>query len=252
MSFIDWIKDTNNPKLPKEQYLYGTRHIIVLCIVAVLCVALSLIFAKRSEKTKLLVLRLGGGILLFFEIVTRIVNLIICEEYTLANIAEIILPMHICSVMVWIFIIAIFTKQQTLINFATVGGLLATLAFLLYPAVGLNKVYMSFTCIYSTVSHMIGFIMAILMMTLGFAKFEFKDIWKVFLCFAIMFAYGALLDFVIFKGADYMYLRYDPLELNLPFPHHFLYGPILIAYITLFYFIYWLTHRKKNAKKKTT
>ena len=43
----------------------------------------------------------------------------------------------------YIFRNSIFTKNKTLLNFASIGGILATLAFLLYPAVGLNRVYMN-------------------------------------------------------------------------------------------------------------
>ncbi len=248
MSFYDWITDSNNPKLDKSEYLYNTRHLICLGIVLCLCVVLSLLFYKRSSKVKWVLLRIGGGVLLFFEIASRVVNLIIADSYTFESVAKIILPMHICSVMVWIFIIAVFSKNETLINFAAIGGLLATLAFLLYPAVGLNKTYMSFTCIYSTVSHMIGFVMAILLMTLGLTKFDFKHIWKVYLCFAIMFLWGMLLDFVIFKGSDYMYLVNDPLELNMAVPYQLVYGLILVVYIAIFYFVSFLIKKSKRKR----
>ena len=190
------------------------------------------------------------SILLFFEITSRVVNLIIATDYSWQNITQIILPMHMCSVMVWVLIIAVFTKKQVLYDFAAIGGLLATVAFLLYPAVGLNRVYMSFTCLYSTISHSIGFIVAILLMSLGFAKFEWKRIWQPFLCFAIMFGWGALLDFVIFPGADYMYLRNDPLELGLSIPYHIVYTGILIVYILLFYIVYWVIQKIKNRRRK--
>lgn len=183
---------------------------------------------------------------MFFEITSRIVNLIIEENYTWQNILKILVPMHICSVMVWVFIIAIFFKVKSLYAFGTIGGLLATIAFLLFPAVGLNRVYMSFTCIYSTFSHMLGFVCSILFMTLGLVKFEFKKIWQPFLCFAIMFAWGALLNFVILPGSDYMYMINDPLELNLNFPYQILYVCIISVYIFMFYFVSWIVRTIKS------
>lgn len=253
MSFEDFWTNKNNPSLPKSEYLYGTRHIIVLTIVAMLCVVFSLIFYKKSQRTKQIVFNVFGGIFLFFEIASRLVSLIIDENLTLMSILKIILPMHICSVMVWVFIVAIFSKKQFLINFSVIGGILATLAFLLYPAVGLNKTFMSFTCIYSTVSHMLGFVCCILLLTLKQAKFEFKDIWQVYLCFAVMFGWGALLNFVIFPGSDYMYMINDPLELDINFPYQILYALILVVYVFVYYLVLWLkkkiySHRsvKKN------
>lgn len=246
MSFSDFWTNKNNPKLSESEYLYGTRHIIVLAIVVLLAISLSLIFRKKSEKAKNILFYVFGGVFLFFEIASRVVNLIIADTYTWESVAKIILPMHICSVMVWVFIVAIFSKKQFLINYSVVGGILATTAFLLYPAVGLNRVYMSFTCIYSTVSHMLGFVCCVLLMTLGRAKFSFKDIWQTFLCFAVMFVWGALLNFVIFPGSDYMYMVNDPLELNIKMPYQILYALIIVAYTCVYYVVYTLTHRKNN------
>ncbi|MBO5395010.1 MAG: YwaF family protein [Clostridia bacterium] len=248
MSFEEFWTNENNPSLPKSEYLYGTRHIIVLILTVIACVAFTLIFYKRSERAKRILFKVFASILLFFEVTSRIVNLIIAESLNFEEIMKILLPMHMCSVMVWVFIIAIFTKKQVLLNYGVIGGLLATIAFLLYPAVGLNKVYMSFTCIYSVFSHMLGFITVILLMTLKQVRFEFKKIWQPFVCFAIMFAWGVLLNWVIFPGSDYMYLRNDPLELGLSFPYHILYGIIIVLYTCLFYLINFIIDKVKTKR----
>lgn len=254
MSFKDWWTNENNPSLPKSEYLYNTRHIIVLVITVLLCVALTLIFYKRSEKAKRILFYVIGAMFLFLEILSRIVNLIIEDSYTWQNVLKILLPMHVCSVMVWVFIVAIFTRNKVLLNFGVIGGLLATFAFLAYPAVGLNRVHISFTCFYSTFSHMLGFVSSIIMMTLGVVKFDLKKIWQPYVCFVIMFIWGALLDFVILPGSDYMYLVNDPLELNLPFPHHILYAVIIALYIFSFYFISFIIKliKKKVHKDNST
>lgn len=248
MTFNDFWTNNNNPSLPKEEYLYGTRHIILLLMTLFLCVVLTLIFRNKSKKAKMILSYCFGAIFLFFEIASRVVNLIIAPSYTFDSVLEILLPMHICSVMVWVLIVAIFSKKQVLYNFSTIGGLLATLAFMLYPAVGINKVYMSFTCLYSTITHMLGFVFAILLMTLGFAKFRIKKMWKQILCFALMFAWGAIVNFVIFPGSDYMYMINDPLELNLSFPYQYLYVGIILIYILCFHLIYELKQKIKRKK----
>ena len=253
MSFSDFWTNENNPSLAKSEYLYGTRHIIVLILTAILCVVFTLVFRKKSEKAKRILFYCFGAFFLFFEISTRIVNLIIAEAYTLESVMKILLPMHICSVMVWVFIVAIFSRKQVLFNYSAIAGTLATIAFLLYPAVGLNKVYMTFTCIYSVSSHMMGFVCCILLMSLGIAKFELKKIWQPIVCFVIMFCWGALLNFVIFPGSDYMYMVNDPLELNLPFPYQILYVVIIMHYIFAYHVIYEIKakiKKRKQAKQK--
>ena len=252
MSLKDFWTNENNPSLPKSEYLYNFRHVFVLVLTVALCVALTLIFRKKSYRIKGILFYVFGGIFLFFEIVSRMVELIILKQYNWLNFFEVMLPMHICSVMVWVIIFAVYSRKQFLFNFACIGGLIATIAFLLYPAVGLNRTYMSFTCLYSTISHMLGFVCCILLMTLGIAKFEFKKIWQPLLCFALMFAWGAICNFVIFPGADYMYMINDPLGLNLNFPYQILYVAILLVYTSIFYVVYWLKNKIKNRKKKTS
>jgi hypothetical protein len=99
---------------------------------------------------------------------------------------------------------------------------------------------------------MVGFVCSILLMTLGFAKFEMKKIWQVYLCFVIMFAWGVLLDLVIFPGSNYMYVLEDPLELGLKFPYQILYLAIITVYIFAFYLISYLKNKiqEKNSQKK--
>lgn len=251
MTFKDFWTNENNPKLPKAEYMYGTRHLIVLLIVVMASVLLSIYFSQKSQKAKQRLLYSLASVLLFFEITSRIVDFFITPNIDFGMVLKILLPMEMCSVVVWVFIIAIFTKKRVLYEFSAIVGLFATLAFLLFPAVGLNRTYMSFTCIYSTVSHMVGFVCAILIMTLGFVKFELKKIWQVYLCYAIMFAWGVLLDLVIFPGSNYMYVLEDPLELNMKFPYQVLYLAIIAIYTLAFYLIPYLKQKfEKKSKAK--
>ena len=249
MSLHDWFTNENNPSLSQKEYLFGTRHIVMICIAILSVIVLSVVFYKKSQKSKNILLTILVSILLFFEIVSRIVNLVICTNFSWQNILEILLPMHICSVAVVTLIIAYFSKNKLLINFSTVLGILATSIFLLYPAVGINRTHVSFTCLYSIISHVTGFVVVCLLINLGYAKFILKDIWQNYVCFVIMFGYGALLDFVILPGSDYMYLLNDPLELGLGFPYHIVYGAILTIYIFTFYFVTFVVDKIKKCKQ---
>lgn len=249
MSFKDWWTNENNPALPKNQYMWSSRHIIMLCVAIGAAILLSILFFKKSEKAKWILLRIFASILLFFEIASRIVNLIIAESYTFQSVFQIIMPLHICSVAVWVLIIGVFAKNKFLLNFACIVGLLATVAFLLFPAVGINRTYISFTCLYSITSHVTGFVVAILLMTLRIVNFAFKKIWQVLLCFIVMFGWGVLVDWVIIPGADYMYLRNDPLELNLSFSYHIIYVLIILFYISLFYLIPFAVRKIKQSRE---
>lgn len=248
MWFHNFMTNENNIKLPKSEYLYGTRHIIVLILTFVLTLAVYFIFRKKSDRAKDILFKCFGFFFLFWEISTRIVNLIIADSLTFSEVLEILLPMHICSVMVWVFIVAIFTKNRVLINYGAICGILATIAFLLYPAVGLHQVYINFTNLYSITSHMAGFICSISLISLGRTKFEMKKIWQTYLCIALMFCWGAIVNFLIFPGSDYMYMINDPLELGLPFPYQILYLIIIGIYVLAFYLIPFIKNKVKERK----
>ena len=98
MTFHDFGTNENNPTLPKSEYLYNTRLILVLVGTVLACLILTLIFYKKSEKAKNILFYVLASILLFFEITSRIVNLIITNDYSFENIFKILVPMHICSV----------------------------------------------------------------------------------------------------------------------------------------------------------
>ena len=244
MTFVEWWTDANNSTLEFSQYIYGPRHIALLIAAFGLTIFLLLLFRKKSEKSKNILLTVLASILLFYEISTRIVNLIILNDYTLTNIFKIIMPLHICSVAVWVLIIGFFTKNKLLLSSGVVMALVATSVYLLCPGTGINKVNITFTATYSIISHTTGFILSVLLIGFGYIKLELHKIWQTYLAFGLMLLWGALVDFVILPGSDYMYLRNNPLPIDLVIPHQIIYGALLAIYIFMFYYIYYLKSKK--------
>lgn len=240
-----WTND-GNPKL--KNYLYNTRHIFCLLIVVVFCIGFSILLKRKDEKWKKIFFTVIASIFLFFEISSRVVNLIITKEYSIEKISNILLPMYICSIVVWFLIIGLYTDNNIILEFATICGLIATTAFLLYPAVGLNRQYMTFTQLYSTITHMLGFVTCIVMMTAHKVVFRTQDLPIILSIFIGMFLYGFLIDFYILPGNDHMYLLNDPLELKLPFNYRLLYGVVLFVYICSFYIIPLIQNKIKERK----
>ncbi|MEG1751822.1 MAG: YwaF family protein [Clostridia bacterium] len=251
MSFLDWISGKNNPSIPKSEYLYGTRHIIVLLTVLALVVVLSIILKNKSDKTKNIFFKVCVSIFLAFEILSRVFNLIFTDDYSLEHIVKIILPLHFCSVMVWIIIIALLTNNKPFINYAVIGGLLATTAYLLFPAVGLNKTFLSFDALYSICSHSLGWVVCILLITTGYAKFDFKKIWQPYAITVAIIGYAALFNFVIFPGSDYMYMRENPLSFNSAIPYQIIFLAVIAIYILMFYLISFGVKKCKKTNKKS-
>lgn len=245
MTWNEFWTNVGNTKLAPAEYLYSLKHIICLIIVVFLCVVLSLVFRKKSQKAKDNLLNVFGFYFLFWEVSTRIVNLINTTDYSLSNILDILLPMHICSVVVWVFIFACFLRKQNMINFSVVCGLLATGSFLLYPATGFVFEDWTFTVIYSVTSHSFGFVCAILLMTLGYAKFDWKRLPILLFGFVVMLSYGAFIDFILFPGSNYMFLVEPPVEILPLLPFQAVYGTLLVLYVLCFFIIYNISKKKK-------
>lgn len=252
MTFIDWLSGDNNPNLPRSEFLYGTRHLAVIVIVLTIAITLSLIFFNKSQKAKRILFLICGYIFLFFEITQRVLKLIFTDDYSFQNIMKIILPLFFCSIMVCFIIVAIFSNKQDLLNFGAIGGFLVTLAYLILPAVGLNKTYLSFDALYSIISHSLGFIVSICLVTTRYAKFNFKDIWKSYLTAAIMIIYGVIMSLYAFPGDDYVFIINNPLEFEWIVPYQIIYIIFIAIYITIFYLTEFIINRIRCRNQKTS
>jgi hypothetical protein len=250
MTFKEFWTNENNPALEAGSSVLTMRQLAMWLVVIVAVVLISINFEQKSQKAKQILLYILAGVLIGFEITSRIVNFIVTPNLSFGAIIKILLPLEICSVAVWVVVAAIFAKRQFLYEIAATLGLFAMGAFLLFPAVGINRTFMTFTCIYSTVSHMIGFVCSVLMLKFGLCKFEFRNIWYVYLGFAIMFVWGALFDFLIFPGSNYMYLIEPPLGSKMAVPHHIIYALLIAVYVVVFHVASHIKQRNKNQEKK--
>lgn len=227
----------------RTDYLYDTPHLITLALVAITTIAMVLIFRKKSEKTKRIVLWVFFGIFLTFEILARVMGII-----KGGDIAKTILPMHFCSIMVWFIIISIAFNKKSLYSISAIGGLLATTAYLVYPAVGLNVEVINFSAFYSIFSHSLGFVISVWLLACGFTSYKFKDIWTSLTFTGVVLIYSAILNFVIYPGENYMYYVENPFPFEIGAWFQVLYALVIITYISSFYVIYYLV-RKHRAKK---
>ena len=253
MSFWDWFLSVDNPSLPQSEYLYGPRHLAVLAAVVVATIVVSLILAKRSPRAKQIALYVFACVLVFMEVSGRGVALYKTTDYSIGHLAQTLIPMHFCAICVWTFIISIFARCRPLLRASVIAGMLATVLYLLFPAVGLNKTFIGYTEFYSVFTHCFAFVVCVATMAMGATNFKWREIWQPTLYFAIAVLYGVLLNFVIFPGADYMYMREDPLPFSVPgVPYQVFMVVILAGVISLFYAFpslkRWI-QKKVNAKK---
>lgn len=248
MSFIDWI--TSSYPNPSIDGRWGWLHITVLILCIALIVAIALIFRKRSEKSRRIILCVLVGLILLFEIARRIINLCKTDDYSFHNLMYILLPRPWCAISCWSLIIAAIFNKRFLYNVSCYTSLLCSLVFFAYPGVGFNNVYILFENLYSIATHSLLLITSISLITLKFTKFEYKTIWKELICLAVILGYTFLEIFVLKIESDPMYFMpgNDITEiLNIPYAGFLvLYILFMIIYINAFYLI----DDRKNIFKK--
>lgn len=232
------------PTVNKSNYLYGAPHIITLAIVVAATLFLTLFFSKSTQKVKRRILLIMVGILIVFEVASRVVHLLKGGSW----LSETMIPMHFCSIMVWVIIIATLTNNKHLYSLSAMGGLIATLAFLLYPSVGFNKEVLKFSQYYSIISHSIGFVISIYLLSAGFASFKIKDIWIGATFLAANYLYAFLLNYWIMPGSNFMYYSENLLPVSFGI-WIMIYITFVLTYFSSFYLIGHLSSKRKLKKQ---
>lgn len=209
MTFEQWIYGTNfdNPSINGQWELL---HIITLVICIGLIVGLSLLFRKKDESTKRKVLIIIASILIFFEVVRRIVNITNPITFTKYNILWVLLPRPGCAISVWLVMLSPFINKKWFYNFASIISILCAVIFFAYPGAGFLNKYILFENLYSIVTHSLFFVGSFLIVTFKLAKFNYRDIKNELICLGGLVVYCVLEMFVLTKNAAGDPLETDP------------------------------------------
>lgn len=125
MSFIDWINSSYpNPSVDGR---WGWLHITVLVLAIAIIVAIALLFRKRSEKTRRIVIWILTALILAFEITRRVVNLCKTTDYSWNNVLYILLPRPWCAISCWCVIISTIFNKTFLYNVTSYTALLCVI-----------------------------------------------------------------------------------------------------------------------------
>ncbi len=244
---MDWLFNRNNTILKYADVFLGYRHILLLLSTVGACIGLTLFLRRKNEASKRKFFKVIAWVLIGFELSYRVINLLGVSEYSLKDILEIVLPLHLCSIMVWVLIVAFLTEKEWLLRFGTVCTIMSMGLYLIFPLTGLNQAKFSFSMLYSASTHEIGFVSAVLLLTLKSVEFSMQKIWQTFLGYAVCFVWGGVAN-VVYKHRNYMFMAKDPLSLPLPFPYQILYAVLVVGYIVVFFLL--ARKIKTDIKKK--
>ena len=227
-------------RLDRSEYMYHFPHILTIVLVALIS-TIAVVWGRKkaTQKQKNGFLWVMFGILLAFEIVSMSLELIEGGNYM------VFIPMHFSTIMLWMVVLVIGTKNQHLLNIAGMGGILAGLGFFANPVVGFNAEVLKFGNYYSIITHGIVMISGIFITACGYAKYKWKYSWSMALFIVFVYVYSFFQNFVWFEDTNYLYYSINVL----PIPYGWfltLYIMLLLTYFTSFYLIYEKSHKPKN------
>lgn len=250
MTLVDWLFSSYpNPHIDNQ---WGFLHILTLALCIGLIVTLSIIFRHKSDKAKRIVLIIIASVLLLFEIARRVINFIKTDDYSFTNILSILLFRPMCAIASFSVMLAIIFNRKWFYSFASICGLMATIIFFAYPGVGFNNQFILFENFYSIMTHALIFVLAIMFITFGFANFNYKEIWKTYICWGVMVTYALFENFVLTIESDAMYFmpNNDVMEiigLQNYAPYLIIYIVFTNVFINAYYLIKMLSKKKQKS-----
>lgn len=251
MSFSDWIFSNYAVAGSSIPAPWGLAHILTLVICIVFIVVLP--FVLKKQKAKDIFIWAMLGLLIILGLSRRIINLIHTLDYSFNNIARILLPRPWCAMACWTVIIAKIVDKKFLYNFASTSGLLCTLIFFAYPGVGFRQNCLLFEDLYSIMTHALLLIISVSYITLKYTDFDYKQFWKVAVCYVMVLAYSFIQIYVLKIEANPMYFMPNGDIQTILGVGYGVYLPLYIL-LTLFYFnlfpLIQTLYRKMQIKKK--
>ena len=247
MSFSEWLLSSYpNPHVNGE---WGLLHIITLILCVLFIVISSLLLKNKSQKAKRITIWVLVGILIFFELSRRIINLYKTEDYSFINILKILLPRPGCAISCWLVIIATIVNKKFLYNFASIISILCGFIFFCYPGAGFNNEYILYENLYSIVTHSVFFSTAICFITYGFTDFKYSSIYKELICLAIIAIYVYIEITFKIEGDPFYFMPGNEVQEIVGFTYE-LFLPLYALFNIIYFNAYYLISERKLIFKK--
>lgn len=249
--FYKWFTASGVEYLNPSTYLYKTMHIAIIVTVLALTILVFFLFRKRSEQAKRNFLIGVSFLMITCEIFTRLSKLLFHAEQGMLTIEQIlkdVLPIHFCSVMIWVLIFAVLFDKRSVLSFGAVCGLIGCAVYLAYPVEGLDHSFFNIRMLNSPLTHGLGFIVCANLFLWGFINVELKDIWKTYILLSCLVAYGAVMN-ILLPGENYMFMITNPTPIDTgKIPYQIPFVIVAVIIVALIYLIPHWIRKIKNRK----
>lgn len=179
--------------------VFSRTHVVWLAAAALFCAAVTFWFSKRSESIKNIVLKCC----IWAAIASRIssnVWMMIAGEYSVQT----MLPLHLCGVMLYVELAAVYTKKPILLELCYCLGLPSAVNALITPGITnlpmWNLMYLQFI-----LAHTMLFLIPVLFLADGFRP-NYHQLPKCYLALLLLAVFDSLTNFIL--NSNYLFLRW--------------------------------------------
>ena len=228
----------------------------VFITVLLLLIRISVYYAKNSCKVNEQKPEKCLPNVIILSKISKLIYFADLGKLTFAQAIQTILPIHFCSIIIWVIIIAILIDYKPMISFGAVCGLLGTLVYLLYPAEGLGASFIHFRAFSSIFTHSVGFVLCFNLFAFKYVKLEIKDMWKTFVLLASMVVYCAIMNLLFPYDANgnlnnYLFMVKNPTPIDTGvIPYQIVFMLIACIFFASFYLIPYFIKKQKLKKSQ--
>lgn len=228
--------------------LFGIWHLVALAVIVILNVAL-LGFRKSSEE-KRKVVRWTMAIILWLDELSWHVWNLYWGHWTIQT----MLPLHICSILIWLAGFMLILKNYRIYEFAYFIGIGGAMQALLTPDAGIYG-FPHYRVFQTFISHGLLITAAIFMTTVEGFRPTWKSFWRVIIGIniyaAVIFPINRLL------GTNYLFINGKPATASLldalpAWPYYLIYMELIgLAIFFLLYLPFIIKDARKNRQLRS-
>lgn len=255
MTFYEWLFSMGEKPLidnPVINGRWGLFHILTLvfCVCAIVGLYFIVRYSKNKEKARKIIIIVLASLILFFEVMMRVVRFHnYYNELTFRQAMWILLPRPWCAISCWALMISVLVDKKFFYNYASLSALLCAIMFFACPGVGFNNQIILFENLYSIVTHALLLIMSVSLITLKFADFRYKGIWKEAICFVVTVLYSLVMIYVGFERDPMYFMPNGDIQAGILGISYGLYLPLYILFVLLYINAFYLVTERKTIKE---
>lgn len=237
-----------------SEYAYTGKHFIVLACALIATVGIYFLFRKFNDQQRTKFLKITAIVMIVCELLSRVSKLLYFADLgklTFGQAIQIILPIHFCSVIIWVLIFAMLFNNKPMLSFGAICGFFGCLVYLLYPAEGLGASFLHLRAFNSIFTHSVGFVICTNLLIHKMIKLDIRDMWKTFVLLSAMVVWAGIMNWIFPYDANgnlnnYMFMMENPTPINTGvIPYQLVFALLAIVVFSSFYVIPYLINRHK-------